>query len=88
MDNLFGRAIKTAIDQHIIRGVDIALEFEVPWSTIDRWIQGTTVPHPVLQNQIINYVQTRIDEVQASAWARMKNVDWARGAMLDYKENK
>ena len=45
---------------------ELADEFEVATSTVQRWVDGTASPHPLILGQINEFVMKRAKEDQSS----------------------
>ncbi|MDP3698034.1 MAG: hypothetical protein Q8R47_00455 [Nanoarchaeota archaeon] len=56
----FSGAVKIALNEYKLPVSEFATEFEVADSTVERWASGAAVPHPRLQQMILNYIAERI----------------------------
>lgn len=61
--NKFGTMINLAIQQGVVDLKELAKEFEVAESTINRWITGTTIPSLSIQNLIVVWIAASADIV-------------------------
>ena len=56
----FSGAVKIALDEYHLPVLEMAKEFQVADSTIERWASGIAVPHPKLRQIILSYITERI----------------------------
>lgn len=56
----FSGAIKIALNEYNLPVLEMATEFQVADSTIERWASGTAIPHPKLRQIILSYIAERI----------------------------
>lgn len=58
-NDLFRERVKNYLDAGLSRE-DLAVEFEVATSTVSRWVNGTSKPHPRIALQIGEWVVNRM----------------------------
>lgn len=56
----FSGAVKIALNEYNLPVLEMATEFQVADSTIERWASGTAIPHPKLRQIILSYIAERI----------------------------
>ncbi len=56
----FSGAVKIALDEYNLPVLEMATEFQVADSTIERWASGIAIPHPELRQIILSYIAKRI----------------------------
>lgn len=56
----FSGAVKIALNEYNLPIVEIANKFQVADSTVSRWASGAAVPHPTLQQMILDYIAEKI----------------------------
>lgn len=52
--------VKTWVQSRDTNRNDLAREFEVGLSTVDRWWIGSATPHPRLQAQVVAWIKARL----------------------------
>ena len=52
----FSGAIKIALNEYDLPVLEMATEFQVADSTIERWASGTAIPHPKIRQIILSYI--------------------------------
>ena len=52
----FKNKVKQAIDKGLTQA--LSQEFEVAPSTVKRWASGIAIPHPLLQSQIVIFIDS------------------------------
>jgi len=56
----FSGAVTIALKEYNLPVSEIAKEFEVADSTVERWANGAAVPHPKIRQLILDYIGKRI----------------------------
>jgi|GEM_PF-4571448 len=56
----FSAAVKVAMEEYDLSKSDIAREFQVADSTVRRWANGVSVPHPRLREKILEWIVKKI----------------------------
>ena len=56
----FSGAVNIALNEYKLPILEIANEFEVASSTVERWASGIAVPHPKLRQIILSYIAEKI----------------------------
>ena len=52
----FSGAVKIALDEYHLPVLEMAKEFQVADSTINRWASGVAVPHPRLRQKVLEWI--------------------------------
>lgn len=55
----FRAAVKKWVQSKDCARTDLARQFEVAQTTVDRWWLGTATPHPRIQAQVIEWIHAR-----------------------------
>lgn len=56
----FSASIKIAMHEYNLPILEIANTFQVADSTVERWANGTAVPHPILRRLILEWVIEKV----------------------------
>jgi transcriptional regulator with XRE-family HTH domain len=61
----FAQALK--VTEGVVSDQDIADGMGYSASTVSRWRQGVSAPHPALRSDILNFLRTRLESKQHEA---------------------
>lgn len=56
----FAGAVKIALNEYNLQVLEMATEFQVADSTVERWASGVAVPHDRLRQMILNWIAEKI----------------------------
>jgi hypothetical protein len=63
--DLFKEMVKKWVQHHDTARREMARQFSVALSTVDRWWIGTASPHPLLKQQVMKWIEARLGTTNA-----------------------
>ena len=60
-EEYFSTALKISINEYDLSIQEFAVKFEVMGAVVERWAEGTQVPHPLLRREVLKYIDQKID---------------------------